>query len=98
MNVQTLERFFNETIDGEIGNIVNTVDDRIQNGSLTTIDNIITPVIELAVRSVNASSGLNAINITANLERGRRIGITASFENVSERINTLHVLNTIDET
>ena len=30
--------------------------------------------------------------------RGEHIGITAPFENVSKRNNTLHVLNTNDET
>ena len=36
--------------------------------------------------------------VTANSEPGERSGITAPFENVSENSNTLHVLNTNDET
>ena len=55
MNVQTLERVFNESIDREMGDLVDTVDDRIQNAILTAINNIITPRIELALRSMNAS-------------------------------------------
>ena len=34
----------------------------------------------------------------ASSERGEYIGITALFENVSQRNNALHVLNTNDET
>ena len=98
LNVKTLERCFNESIDREMGNIVNTVGDRIQNGILTVIDSIFTPKIELAVRSANAFSGQDATSVTANSERGERAGITASFENVSERNNILHVSITNDET
>ena len=68
-----------------MGNIVDTVKISIQNPILTAIDSIITPRIELAVRSINASSGRDARNLTANSERGEHIGITAPFENVSER-------------
>ena len=55
MSVKTLERRFNERIDREKSNIVDTVEDRIQNAILTAIDNIVAPKIELAMRSVNAS-------------------------------------------
>ena len=40
INVKTLERCFNESIDREMNNIVDTVEDRIQNAILTAIDNI----------------------------------------------------------
>ena len=93
-----MERCLNEGIDREMGNIVDTVEDKIQNAILTAIDSIITPRIELAIWSKNASSGRDATSVTASSERGERVGITASFENVSERNSTLHVLNTIDET
>ena len=57
LNVKTLEMCFNERTDREMGNFVDTVEDRIQNAILTAIDNIVTPKIELAIRSINASSG-----------------------------------------
>ena len=98
VNVKILERCFNERIDREMGNVVDTVDGRIQNKILTAIDSLITPRIELAVMSINASSGPDTTSVTANSERGERIGITASLGNVSENNNTLHVLNTNDET
>ena len=59
VKVRTLERCFNERIDKEMGNIVDTDEDRIQNAILTAIDSIITPKTELAIRSINASSGRN---------------------------------------
>ena len=98
MNVKTLERCFNERIDREMSNIVDTVEDRIQNATLTAIENIVAPKIELAIRSINASSGRDVTSVTANSERGERVGINASFENASENNNTLRVPNVSDET
>ena len=98
MNVKTSERRFNERIDREMSNIVDTVEDRIQNAILTAIENIVAPKIELAIRSINASSGRDVTSVTANSERGERVGINASFENASENNNTLRVPNVSDET
>ena len=98
MNVKTLERRFNERIDREMSNIVDTVEDRIQNAILTAIEIIVTPKIELAIRSTNASSGRDVTSVIANSERGERVGINASFENASENNNTLRVPSVSDET
>ena len=98
MNMKTLERCFNERIDREMSNIVDTVEDRIQNAILTAIENIVAPKIELAIRSINASSGRDVTSVTANSERGERVGINASFENASENNNTLRVPNVSGET
>ena len=98
MSVKTLERCFNERIDREMSNIVDTVEDRIQNAILAAIDNIVTPKIELAIRSINASSGRYATSVSANSERREHVGINASFENASENNNTLGVSNVNDET
>ena len=98
MNVKTFERCFNERIDRGMGNIVDTVEDRIQNAISTAIDNIVAPKIELATRSKNASSGRDVTSVTANSERGEHVGINASFENASGNNNILHVSNVNDET
>ena len=79
-------------------NIVDTVEDKIQNAILTAIDNVITPKIEIPIRSINAASGRNKTSVMASSELGKHIGITAPSDNVSERNNTLHVFNTNDET
>ena len=74
VNVKTLERCLNENVDKEKGIIVDTVEDRIQNAVLTTRDSIITPKIELAIRSINASSGRDETSVMASSERGEHIG------------------------
>ena len=98
MSVKTLERCFNERIDREMSNIVDTVEDRIQNAILTAIENIVAPKIELAIRSINASSGRDATSVSANSERREHVGISTSFENASENLDTLGVSNVNDET
>ena len=45
VNVKTSERCFNERIDKEMSNIVDTVEDKIRNAILTAIDNIVAPKI-----------------------------------------------------
>ena len=98
VSVKTLERCFNERIDREMSNIVDTVEYRIQNAVLTAIENIVAPKIELAIRSINASSGRDATSVSANSERRERVGINASFENTSKNNDTLDVSNVYDET
>ena len=98
VDMKTLEKCFNETIDREMNNVVDTVEDRIQNAILTAVDNIIMPKIELAVRSVNVSSERDVTSVAANSERGERVGINASFENASGNNDVLHISILNDET
>ena len=98
LNVKTLERCFNERIDREMSNIVDTVEDRVQNAVLTAIDNIVTPKIELAIRSINASSRRDVTSASGNSERREYEGINVSFENASANNRTLGMANTNDET
>ena len=97
MSVKTLERCFNERIGKEMRNIIDTVEDRIQNAILTATDNIVTPKMELAIRSKNASSGWDVTNVSANSERREHVGINASYENASRNEDTLGVSNVNDE-
>ena len=98
LNVKALERCFNERIHREMSNIVDTVEDRIENAILTAIDNIVGPKIELAIRSINASSGRDVASMSANSERREHTGINAPFETASENNNTLNVADINDET
>ena len=98
VNVKTLEKTFNERIDKERNNIVDTVEDSILNAILNAIDNIVAPKIELAIRSINASSGWDATNVTANSDHGEHARFNASFEKASGNNNILHVSNVNDET
>ena len=85
VNVQTLEKCFNGRNDNEMGNTDDTVEDKIRNATFTAIDIIIIPRIELSIKSINPSSGRDAASVTANSERGERIGITALFETYPKR-------------
>ena len=98
LNVKTLERCFNERIDREMSNIVDTVEDRIQNAILVAIDNIVAPKIELAIRSINASSGRDVTSVSGNSERRDHERINTSFGSASENNSTLGLTNTNDET
>ena len=98
LNVRTLERCFNERIDREVNKIVETVEDRIQNAILTTIDNIVAPKIELAIMSIITSSGRDVTSVSANSERREDAGINAFFENASENNNKLNTTNENDKT
>ena len=80
-----------------MSNFVGTVEDRIQNASLTTFDSIVVPKTDLAMRSKNASSTRDSTIVTAISECWEHIGITAPFETVSERNNTFYMLTTNDE-
>ena len=98
VKVRTLERCLNESVDREMSNIVDTVEDRNQNSILTAIDNIVAPKIELAIRSINASFGRDAASFTANSERGKLVGINTSLANASGNKSVLHVSNVNDGT
>ena len=80
------------------GNSVDTIEDRIQYAILTAIDSIIDPEVELGNSSMNACSGQDATSVTANSECEEHKGITATFEEVSEGNDSIHVCSTIDET
>ena len=98
MSVKTLKMCFDERIDREVSNIVDTVEDRIQNAILTAIEIIVAPKIEIPIKSINASSGRDATSVSANSERRERVGINASFENASKNNDTLDASNVNDET
>ena len=80
-----------------MSNIVDTVEDRIQNAILATIDNIVAPKIELAIKPKNASPGRDVTGVTASSERGEHVGINTSSENASGNNHILHVSKVNDE-
>ena len=98
MSVKNSESCFNERIDWEMSKTVDTVEGRIQNSISTAIDNLVAPKIELAIRSITASSGRDTSSASANSERGERLGINTSSENASGNNNTPDASNANDET
>ena len=85
-DVQTLEKNITDRITRQKYNVVETVEDRIQKTISATVNNICTPIVELAVRSVNASAGRDVVSVMANSDHAERPGVTSSFENASEKI------------
>ena len=98
VNVRNLERCFNERIDREMNNVVDTDEIRTQNAILTAIDDIVAPKIELAIRSINASSGQDVTIVATNSECREHAGANASFEDSSGNNNVQEVPNGNDET
>ena len=83
VNVENLERCFNERIDRKMGNILKTVEHGLQNAYLTAIDSNKGRKIEITNRSKNASFGRDATSVMANSERGEHKKSSAPFQNVS---------------
>ena len=98
VKVKNLEMYFKERIDRDMGNIVDTFEDRILKAILAAIDNNVAPKIELTIRSINASSGPDVTSVAANSDRGELVRISASFENAFGNSKLLHVPNVNNET
>ena len=96
--MKSSERCFNERVDRQMSNNVDRVENRIQNAILTAVDMIVAPKIELAIRSINASSGRHVTSVSANSEHREHVGFITSFENASGNNILLHVSNVNDET
>ena len=74
VDLQRLERSLTDKIAREKRKFIEKVGKKIQNTFLAAINNIITPRLELTVRSVKASSGRDAASVTTNWERGTSMG------------------------
>ena len=95
LDAKTLERCFNERIDREMNNIVDTVEDRIQHAILTAIDNIVAPKIEMAIRSINTTSGRDVTSVLMDSERREHAGIitprgSASGDNDTQAVSEIN--------
>ena len=97
LNVRTLERCFIEKVEREISNIADTLEDK-KTAILTATDSIVAPKLQFAVRSKKHVLWRRSDHCHGKFGTWEHIGITTTFENVSERNNTLHVLSTNDET
>ena len=85
LKVRALERCFNGSIDRRMRNIGDTVKYGIQNAVLTPIDSSITSKMELAIRSINASTARDATSVMMSSERGELIRISVPFQILSKR-------------
>ena len=97
INIQALEANLTDRFTRNLDIVVDTIEGRIQNAILAACKNIITPRIELAVRSITASSGRHASSVEAGSNREKQAGIITPSAHVSSRNNTFQELNSHDE-
>ena len=98
IDIPLFERSLTDWIASKMRIVVEAFEERYQKANLAAMDTIIPPMIGLAVRSLNVSSGWDATSVTANSGRREQLGITASFEKLSDRNITVHEFNVNDET
>ena len=76
-----------------------TVKTRVLDAVLTAIENLLIPTVELAMESVNASSGCGVDSIVLDPDQGDFSGnIEGPQMTASSRINSHAVIDRIDET
>ena len=80
VNVQTLKRCRTDKHHRATDALLETVEGRIQSAFLTIFDNFFTTRIELAVRSINESSGQDATFVAGNSERAEHMCPITSSE------------------
>ena len=90
VNAQTLDRHLNKKVDRQTAKIVLRAEHKIKKSTLTAICEIVTPKIEVALRSNFASTGGNATSVITVSESRVYASIVASYENVSQENNTIH--------
>ena len=79
--------------------VLTTVETKVQDGILTAIESLVIPGVELAMKSVNASSGrCLGGNVLKTVKRDFPGNIEGLRMTASSRINSYTDLNKIDET
>ena len=70
VDVQTLESVFIDSVAIEMGYVIGAIENRIQNATLAALDKKIPESNQLAVRSMIASSEVDAASVSENPEHG----------------------------
>ena len=63
VGMHTLEKNFADKIGREVDSVMTTVETRVENVEMTAIENLVIPTVELAMKSVDASSGRGAESV-----------------------------------
>ena len=99
LDMHTFEENFVGKVQSEIDSVLTTVESRIQDAALLAIENLVIPRVELATKSINASSGRSVYGIVLDPDRKDFSGNTESLKMAaSSSINSHKDLNRIDET
>ena len=99
VGMHTLEKNIVCKVRTEVDSVITTVETTVQDAVLTSIESFIIPRIELAMKSVNASSGHGVGSVMLDpLEEYFSGNIEGLQMTSSSRINSHIYLNGIDET
>ena len=99
MDIQILEKNFNSKVRSDVDSVMTTDETRVQGLVLSVIDNIVIPRVDLAINSVNASSGHCIGSVVLDPDRGYFSGNDETFQMTTSDRSTSHAdLNKIDET
>ena len=80
VNIHTLEDIVFNKIRCESNNVIASVEKRVQGSALTEIENLVIPRVELAVRSVNVSTGCGMDNAVLDPDQRDSSGTVESLQ------------------
>ena len=99
MDMHTLEKNIVSEVLSEMDSLMITAETRVQEAVMTVIENLVILSVELAMKSVNASSGHGIDSVLLDPEQGDLSGNIKSPKTTASRRLNLHThLNRIDET
>ena len=83
----------------EVDSVMTRVETRVQDAVLTALENLVIPRVELAMKSVNASSGRRVDSVVLDCDQRDFSGNIEGLQmTASSRVNSHTDLNRIDET
>ena len=71
MDTQAIERNFTDRVHGEVDNVVAEDETRVHDAILTAMESLVVPRVEVAMKSINASSGRDPESVV--LDPGLRV-------------------------
>ena len=99
MDMHTLEKNVASKVQFEVDNVMTTVETRVPDAVMTAIKNLVFSRVELAMKSVNASSGHVVGSFVLDPDQRDFSGkIESQQMTASSRMNSHTVLSSIDET
>ena len=99
VGLHTLEENLVRKVQNEVDSVMTTVETRVQGAVLTAIENLVIPRIELAMKSVNASTERVEVSVVLNPDQRDFSGNIESLQlTASSRLNSHTNLNRFDET
>ena len=99
VDIRTFERSITNKVLNEVDNVVATVETRVHDAILSAMEGLVLPRVELAMKSVNESSGLDSESVVLDPDLRNFSGNIESLQMAaSSRMHSITDLNKIDET